>query len=68
MGACLQRIGASRDSSLAQLHEKIVERRPREFVRTCWWQQTAPEPHFRKGPMASSALPDHRDGHQGDRV
>lgn len=37
-----------------------VERRPRElaeFVPTCWWQQTAPESHFRKGPMASLALP-----------
>jgi N-hydroxyarylamine O-acetyltransferase len=40
-----------------------VERRPRElaeFVPTCWWQQTAPESHFRKGPMASLALPDGR--------
>jgi N-hydroxyarylamine O-acetyltransferase len=40
-----------------------LERRPRElaeFVPTCWWQQTAPESHFRKGPMASLALTDGR--------
>ncbi|GGN27804.1 N-hydroxyarylamine O-acetyltransferase [Lentzea pudingi] len=37
-----------------------LERRPRElaeFVPTCWWHQTAPESHFRTGPMASLALP-----------
>ncbi|WP_330277962.1 arylamine N-acetyltransferase [Lentzea sp. NBC_00516] len=37
-----------------------LERRPRElveFVPTCWWQQTSPESHFRKGPMATRALP-----------
>ncbi|SER30871.1 N-hydroxyarylamine O-acetyltransferase [Lentzea xinjiangensis] len=40
-----------------------LERRPRElaeFVPACWWQQTAPESHFRKGPMATRALPDGR--------
>ncbi len=40
-----------------------LERKPRElaeFVPTCWWQQTAPESHFRKGPMATLALPDGR--------
>lgn len=40
-----------------------LERRPRElaeFGPTCWWQQTVPESHFRKGPMASLALPDGR--------
>jgi N-hydroxyarylamine O-acetyltransferase len=40
-----------------------LERRPRElaeFVPTCWWHQTAPESHFRAGPMASLALPDGR--------
>lgn len=37
-----------------------LDRRPRElaeFVPTCWWHQTAPESHFRAGPMASLALP-----------
>ncbi|MDX3662429.1 arylamine N-acetyltransferase [Streptomyces sp. ID05-26A] len=37
-----------------------LDRRPRElaeFVPTCWWHQTAPEAHFRAGPMASLALP-----------
>ncbi|SDP97275.1 arylamine N-acetyltransferase family protein [Lentzea jiangxiensis] len=37
-----------------------VERRPRElaeFVPTCWWHQTSPESHFRKGPMATRATP-----------
>ncbi|MET9231893.1 arylamine N-acetyltransferase [Lentzea sp. NPDC003310] len=40
-----------------------LDRRPRElaeFVPTCWWHQTAPESHFRTGPMASLALPDGR--------
>lgn len=40
-----------------------LERRPRElaeFVPTCWWQQTTPESHFCKGPMASLALLDGR--------
>jgi N-hydroxyarylamine O-acetyltransferase len=33
-----------------------VEPRPRrmsDFERTCWWQQTAPTSHFRKGPVCS---------------
>ncbi|MFD9704188.1 arylamine N-acetyltransferase [Lentzea sp. NPDC059081] len=37
-----------------------VERRPRqltEFAATCWYQQTAPESHFRKGPMATKVVP-----------
>ncbi len=40
-----------------------LERRARElaeFVPACWWQQTAPESPFRKGPMATRALPDGR--------
>lgn len=40
-----------------------VERRPRElkeFVPTCWFQQTAPESGFRKGPRASLARLDGR--------
>ncbi|MFI6099058.1 arylamine N-acetyltransferase [Lentzea sp. NPDC051213] len=40
-----------------------VERRPREladFASTCWWQQTAPESAFCKGPMATIATPDGR--------
>ncbi|GHH63731.1 arylamine N-acetyltransferase family protein [Lentzea cavernae] len=40
-----------------------LDRRPRElaeFVPTCWWHQTAPESHFRKGPMASLARPSGR--------
>lgn len=40
-----------------------IERRPRslsEFVPTCWWQQTAPESHFRVGPRASIVTPDGR--------
>lgn len=40
-----------------------IERRPRdlaEFVPTCWWQQTAPESHFRVGPRATIATPDGR--------
>jgi N-hydroxyarylamine O-acetyltransferase len=37
-----------------------IERRPRsleEFVPTCWWQQTAPESHFRVAPRATIATP-----------
>ncbi|HEX7303168.1 arylamine N-acetyltransferase family protein [Lentzea sp.] len=37
-----------------------LDRRPRElaeFVPTCWWHQTAPESHFRKGPMATKVVP-----------
>ncbi|NGY66442.1 arylamine N-acetyltransferase [Lentzea sp. NEAU-D13] len=48
-----------------------IERRPRglaEFVPTCWWHQSAPESHFRKGPMASLALPDGRITVAGDKV
>ncbi|PWK79416.1 N-hydroxyarylamine O-acetyltransferase [Lentzea atacamensis] len=48
-----------------------LERRPRqlaEFVPTCWWQQTAPESHFRRGPMASLALPDGRITVTGDKL
>lgn len=40
-----------------------LERRPRslaEFVPTCWWQQTAPESGFRKGPRATLARLDGR--------
>ncbi|HUQ58587.1 arylamine N-acetyltransferase family protein [Lentzea sp.] len=48
-----------------------LERRPRElaeFVPTCWWQQTSPESHFRKGPMATRALPDGRITVAGKKV
>ncbi|RAS57953.1 N-hydroxyarylamine O-acetyltransferase [Lentzea atacamensis] len=48
-----------------------LERRPRqlaEFVPTCWWQQTSPESHFRRGPMASLALPDGRITVTGDKL
>ncbi|MGZ3147404.1 arylamine N-acetyltransferase family protein [Lentzea chajnantorensis] len=37
-----------------------VERRPRElaeFVPACWWQQTAPESHFRVAPRATVLTP-----------
>lgn len=37
-----------------------LERRPRELVEfgpTCWWQQTAPESHFRVAPRATIATP-----------
>lgn len=40
-----------------------IERRPRslpDFIPTCWWQQTAPESHFRTGPRASIVTPDGR--------
>ncbi|SDG87326.1 N-hydroxyarylamine O-acetyltransferase [Lentzea fradiae] len=49
----------------------LLDRRPREladFVPTCWWQQTAPESHFRKGPMATRALPDGRITVAGTKV
>ncbi|ANZ34895.1 hypothetical protein BBK82_01165 [Lentzea guizhouensis] len=40
-----------------------VERRPRElseFAPTCWWQQTAPESHFRVAPRATILTPEGR--------
>ncbi|WP_109506923.1 arylamine N-acetyltransferase family protein [Nocardioides speluncae] len=40
-----------------------IERRPRslsDFVPTCWWQQFAPESHFRVAPRASIVTPEGR--------
>jgi N-hydroxyarylamine O-acetyltransferase len=37
-----------------------IERRPRQladFAPTCWWQQTAPESHFRVAPRATIVTP-----------
>jgi N-hydroxyarylamine O-acetyltransferase len=44
------------DVSLNGKPQYRIEPRPRtldDFVPTCWWQQTAPESHFRVGPVCS---------------
>lgn len=54
------RVAAADDGDLDVLRDGEpqyrVEPRPRriaDYVPTCWWQQTAPTSHFRKGPVCS---------------
>ncbi len=48
--------GGDLDVSLDGTPQYRLEARPRalaDFVPTCWWQQSDPDSHFRKGPVCS---------------